>query len=53
MGDKQNDLVIVNSNKYKENMKLHIHIPCMCTFMIHIFTHIYVNIGQERVFMTR
>ena len=45
-------MVVINPNNYKENMKLHIHIPCTCTFMIHIFTYIYVNTGQEIFFMT-
>ena len=45
-GDKQYDLVNINPNKYKENMKLHIYIPCTYPFMIYICTHIYVNTGK-------
>ena len=41
--DKQYDVVIFNPNNYKENMKLHIHIPCTLTFIIHICTQIYIN----------
>ena len=48
--DKHNEVVIVNTNNYKENMKIHIHIPGTCRFMIHICTHIYsLNKGQEGV----
>ena len=53
MGDKKYNVVIINPRNYKENMKLHIHIPCTFTFMIHICTQIYINIGQERVFMMK
>ena len=51
MGGGQYDVAVINNNNYKENVKLHIHIPCTCTFMIHICTQIYVNTGQEGVFM--
>ena len=50
MGDKQYGMFIIYNNIYKENMKLHMHIPCTCTFMIQICTHIYGNTGQERIF---
>ena len=43
MRDKQYGVVINSPNNYKENMN----------FMIQICTHIYVNIGQERVIMTK
>ena len=39
-GDKQGDEVILNPNNYKENIKLHIKMLCMCTFMIHMYIHI-------------
>ena len=52
-GDKQYNVVIINTNHYKEKMKLHIKVPCTCNFRIHIYTHIYINTGQERVFMTK
>ena len=49
-GYKQNDVVIVDPNNYKENMEIYVHIPRTCIFMIHICTHIYeLNTGQERV----
>ena len=52
--NKQNDVVIVNPKNNKENMKIHIHIPCTFIFIIHISTHIYkVNTGQETVFMAK
>ena len=41
MGDKQNDIVIVNTNNCKENMITHIHIPFTCRLIIHICTHTY------------
>ena len=34
------DKVILNPNNYKEKMKLHIQIPCICTFMINIYIKI-------------
>ena len=34
-------------------MKLHIHITYMCTFMIHICTHVYLNTGKDIVFMKK
>ena len=40
-GYKQNNIVIFNPKNNKENTKIHIHIPCMCRFIIHICTHIY------------
>ena len=43
MGDKQNDAVIANTKNNKENMKIHVHIPCTCRFMIHICTHTYTK----------
>ena len=52
-GDKQYDAVVVNTNNYKETMKLHIQISCTCKFMIHICARKYVNTGQERVYMTK
>ena len=53
MGDKKYDVVIINPKNYKENTKLHIHIPCMCTLTIHICTHICLNTGQEIFFMRK
>ena len=53
MGDNKYDLVIINPNTYKENIKPNIHIPCTCTFIIHTFTKIYLNTWQERVFMIK
>ena len=52
-GYKQYGMVVVNTNSSKEILKLHIHILCTYRFMIHICTHIYVNTGHERVFMTK
>ena len=53
-GYKQNDVVILNPNNYKENMKIHIQIPCTCKFMIHICTDIYaLNTGQENFFFIK
>ena len=50
MGYKQNIVVMVNTKIYKGNIKLHIHIPRTCRFIIHICTQIYeLNTGQERV----
>ena len=43
MGDKQNDIVIANPQNSKENMKMHVHIPCTCRFVIYICTHIYTK----------
>ena len=50
-GDKQYDLFIVNTSNYEEKMRLHLHMPCAYTFMVHICSHIYVNTGQE-IFLT-
>ena len=41
MGDKQNDVVIDNPQNNRENIKMHVHIPYTCIFMIYICTHIY------------
>ena len=52
---KQDDEVILNPNTYKGNIKLHIHIPCMCTFMIHMYIHIRKyrarNISMKKSFL--
>ena len=52
MGDKKYDEDILNTNHYKGKIKLHIHIPYMCTFIIHMYTHIR-KFRAGKSFMTK
>ena len=50
--EKLDDEVIINLNNYKDNMKLHIHIPCVCTFIIHMYIRI-LKYRTRTIFMTK